>query len=365
MDFHQIPNITIDEIKKAHVADERIQNKYGVKYLQFWVNEQAGNVFCLVEGPDKATCESVHKMAHGHVACAIVEVDPSYYSLIMGENVRIDQGLVQHEDGEVDPGYRSILVVTMEGKPAPKSKNLDFLKTPVKAREAVLAAFSKFKGRVVRLSGDDNLICVFNYPDDALACAKETQSRLSAANKKIKKGDHKVSFSIGLGAGQPVTISNEFIEETIRLARRLSQVAGEGQLLLSSMIREVCDEVRTNTRKKIRVLNVTEEGFLSQLFGIIDARLRDENFNIESLVHEIGISRPQLYRKIRELSGKAPNDLIRDLRLDKAMSLLRRKDGNIAEIAFKVGFSNPSYFAKCFARRFNCQPSRFVAAVAA
>src|SRR5689334_23490640 len=106
MDLHRIPRITIAEAKKAHVADELIQQKYGVKYLQFWCNEQAGTLFCLVEGPDKKTVEDVHQMAHGHVACAVVEVDPSFYSTIMGDNVRIDQGLVHRTSGEVDAGYR-------------------------------------------------------------------------------------------------------------------------------------------------------------------------------------------------------------------------------------------------------------------
>jgi hypothetical protein len=72
MDLHKFPHITIDEAKSAHVADERIQRQYGVKYLQYWVNEEAGIVFCLVEGPDKDAVESVHRTAHGHVACAVV-----------------------------------------------------------------------------------------------------------------------------------------------------------------------------------------------------------------------------------------------------------------------------------------------------
>jgi hypothetical protein len=54
MDFHKIENITLDAVRMAHSADEAIQDRYGVKYHQFWVNEEAGSVFCLVEGPDAA-----------------------------------------------------------------------------------------------------------------------------------------------------------------------------------------------------------------------------------------------------------------------------------------------------------------------
>ena len=73
MDYHKIDNITIEDVKTAHMADVAIQDKYGVKYHQFWVNQEAGSVFCLVEGPDKKTCELVHQMAHGNIACALTD----------------------------------------------------------------------------------------------------------------------------------------------------------------------------------------------------------------------------------------------------------------------------------------------------
>jgi len=55
MDIHKSAEITIEDVKKAHVADKSIQDRYGVKYHQFWVNKEAGMVFCLCEGPDKET----------------------------------------------------------------------------------------------------------------------------------------------------------------------------------------------------------------------------------------------------------------------------------------------------------------------
>jgi AraC-like DNA-binding protein len=362
MDFHKFPGITIEEAKKAHSADERIQRKYGVKYLQFWVNEEAGTVFCLVEGPDKLTCESVHQMAHGHIACAMVEVDPSYYALIMGENNCIDHGLVHHENGSVDLAYRSILAVTLQGRPdETNSKDYEYLKTPLQARDLVLKSVLKFKGRVVKLTGDDSLVSVFDSAMQAAGCAKEIQTGLVLQRQNANAKDGGVSFAIGLSAGQPLTEKNEFIEETIRLAKRLSHIAGEDRILVSSLIHELCEgEPSTNGGPVMKSLSASEETFITNLFSILDARLSDENFNIESLGRAIGISRTQLYRKILALTGKSTNDLIRDLRMDKALSLLRRKSGNISEIAFEVGFSNPSYFSKCFAGKFGCPPSKFI-----
>jgi hypothetical protein len=68
MDFHQFESITVEDVKKAHIADISVQEKFGVKYHQFWVNEVSGSVFCLVEGPDTKTCELCHQVAHGNIA---------------------------------------------------------------------------------------------------------------------------------------------------------------------------------------------------------------------------------------------------------------------------------------------------------
>lgn len=92
MDFHKIENITIEDVKSAHIADKKVQDKYGVKYHQFWVNHEAGTVFCLMQGPDKESCEAVHREAHGNIACAMTEVEPGLYEMIMGPGQKIDHG---------------------------------------------------------------------------------------------------------------------------------------------------------------------------------------------------------------------------------------------------------------------------------
>src|SRR5688572_33295233 len=102
MDFHKGLFVTVEDVKNAHIADERIQEKYGVKYHQFWVNEEAGAVFCLMEGPDKEACAAVHREAHGNIACSIVEVEPGFFNTLMGNGHRVDNGLVIYDDGMVD-----------------------------------------------------------------------------------------------------------------------------------------------------------------------------------------------------------------------------------------------------------------------
>src|SRR5262245_41995400 len=95
MDFHKFAHVTLEDVKTAHTADVAVQEKFGVKYHQYWVNQEAGTVFCLCEGPDKETCEAVHQTAHGNIACALVEVQPGFFELFMGKRPPIDpQGLV-------------------------------------------------------------------------------------------------------------------------------------------------------------------------------------------------------------------------------------------------------------------------------
>jgi uncharacterized protein DUF4242 len=71
---HHIEGLTADAVAHAHEADVKTQAKYGVKYLRYWFDEQAGKVFCLVEAPNKEAAIAVHREAHGLVADEIIEV---------------------------------------------------------------------------------------------------------------------------------------------------------------------------------------------------------------------------------------------------------------------------------------------------
>jgi hypothetical protein len=74
MDVHDIPGVTAEAVAGAHAADVRVQGKYGVNYKHYWVDEEAGKVFCLVDAPDRDTATRVHREAHGLVAHTLHEV---------------------------------------------------------------------------------------------------------------------------------------------------------------------------------------------------------------------------------------------------------------------------------------------------
>jgi hypothetical protein len=75
MDVHTITGgVTADDVAKAHMADLQTQGKYDVRYLRYWVDEQQGKVFCLVEAPSEDAASAVHREAHGLVADDVFQV---------------------------------------------------------------------------------------------------------------------------------------------------------------------------------------------------------------------------------------------------------------------------------------------------
>ncbi len=75
MDIHKnVKGVTSEKLADAHRRDLEVQDKYGVKYLKYWYNEDEGTVFCLCEAPNKEAAQAVHREAHGGVADEVIEV---------------------------------------------------------------------------------------------------------------------------------------------------------------------------------------------------------------------------------------------------------------------------------------------------
>lgn len=99
-----------------------------------------------------------------------------------------------------------------------------------------------------------------------------------------------------------------------------------------------------------------DKTFVTRLREIIQQHLADSDFSVEWLGEEIGLSRVQLYRKVKVLTGKTPVELLRKARLMKARTMVTTTDRSIAEIAYATGFTSPSYFNKCFKDEFGVSP---------
>ena len=125
---------------------------------------------------------------------------------------------------------------------------------------------------------------------------------------------------------------------------------------------ESSDEKQTeNTSEKEETDDATEIKkeplFIVRFKDVVEARLSNSDITVDDLAEAMNLSRVQLYRKVKAISGSSPNELLRTARLNRAYQLLLTTDKNISEVAYDVGFTAPSYFTKCFKDEFGVSPS--------
>ena len=100
-----------------------------------------------------------------------------------------------------------------------------------------------------------------------------------------------------------------------------------------------------------------DKQFITNILEYVHENINDPALNVENLADELLISRSKLYRKIKALTGLTANEFIKKIRLEKAKQFLENSDYSISEVSFKVGFSSPSYFTKCYKMQFGILPT--------
>ncbi|SDJ83331.1 Signal transduction histidine kinase [Catalinimonas alkaloidigena] len=103
-----------------------------------------------------------------------------------------------------------------------------------------------------------------------------------------------------------------------------------------------------------------DQKFLADLTRLIQERLAEPELNVNALAREVGLSRVQLYRKVKALLGVGISDYIKTQRLQRAKTLLQQQELTVAEVAYAVGFSSPAYFSTVFKSQFDQSPSEFI-----
>ncbi len=361
MDFHLGEEIKIEDTKRAHLKDLAVQAKYDVKYLQYWVNENEGKVFCLMQGPDKESIMATHREANNLEPCNIIEVDGGMYSAFMAYGQDLDDDIVMKSPEEPDIGYRFILTLDIISLTSiKKTINFEKLKFPEKPRKIAGDIINKYQGRILQQLQNDCLIATFYTPESVVQCAVGIKSEFDTKILSSKENGWNIKFKMGISVGQPVTEQeNQIFEKAIAQSYRLCKIAESGEIMTSILVGKLsvfCDQ--EIEKKTLNTINEAEQAFLDRLFTVVEGHYPDEMFNVESLSREIGVSRPHLYRKLRSLTGSSPVTFIRDLRLGKALNLIKQRKKNITEIALDVGINNASYFAKCFHDKYGILPSQ-------
>lgn len=99
---------------------------------------------------------------------------------------------------------------------------------------------------------------------------------------------------------------------------------------------------------------------MEQLIKAVNQNMADSDFGIEQLSSELGVSRSQLHRRMKNLTGIGAGEFVRNMRLEQAARLLMEKKLNVSQVAYSVGFSNLGHFSKIFRQHFGSYPSEYV-----
>jgi class 3 adenylate cyclase len=243
MDIHELGEASVEDVAKAHVADLEAQEKHGVNYLKYWVNEKCGKVFCLVEAPNAEAANSCHREAHGLVAQKIIEVQPELADGFLGRDIETNPAgavlLPGDASDERDPGIRTVLFTDIvDSTTLTQSLGDEAAMALFDVHNTVVRnALANLGGREVKHTGD-GIMASFISAAAAVKCATQIQRELAKHTENQRERPIKVR--IGAAAGEPVEQHDDLFGCTVQLAARLCSYASPEQILVSNAIAELC-----------------------------------------------------------------------------------------------------------------------------
>lgn len=153
----------------------------------------------------------------------------------------------------------------------------------------------------------------------------------------------------GIDSGADVYLLKPFDMKVLR--SQLKQLVSSRQILFNKYFNDIS---KVNLSQHTTSL---DKEFILNVLQYINKNISDPDLNVENIAEELFLSRSQLYRKIKALTGETANEFLRKIRLERAKQIIENSDESISEISYKVGFSSPSYFSKCFKSHFGVLPT--------
>jgi len=245
MDIHEFPGgiITPEEVAKAHAQDLAVQEKYGVSYHKYWVNEKAGKAFCLCHGPSAEAAEAVHREAHGRVAQKIIQVEPNVADLFMGGSELDASGAVMLQGAKADtrdPAIRTILFTDIVGSTSLTRKMGDEAAMKVlRVHDSIVRqGLDEMGGREIKHLGD-GIMASFVSAAAAVKCATRIQQEIKKHGEENEA--NAFQLRVGIAAGEPVEHHDDLFGCTVQLAARLCAHARPEEILVSNVVAELCE----------------------------------------------------------------------------------------------------------------------------
>lgn len=362
MDRHDVSEtVTAENVAQLHQEDLKIQEKFGCRGLTYWFDEKRKTAFCLIEAPDAKAIQKMHNEAHGQVPHRVIEVDASIVESFLGriEDPEKAQNTVLNIIN--DPAFRTIMVIELKRSSLLQNDAAQFKLSLHNYSNAVLNLVNVYDGQPVKLS-EAHFLVSFKSVSNAVHAALDIQSLLKEFLNDIN--NDKIRLKIGLSAGVPVTEKKLIFEDTVKLAERMCTII-KGKIIVSSEVKELYNSENSDALcegENIFSLTQTDEKFLTLLMDYTESAWSNTNLKVDDFSKPMGCGKSQLYRKMILLTGKSPNTFIKHYRLNEAITLLNKNICNVSEIAYLTGFSSPSYFSKCFQKRYGHLPSNYLPA---
>jgi AraC-like DNA-binding protein len=360
MDRHDVSEtVTAENVAQLHQEDLKMQDQFGCRGLTYWFDNKRKTAFCLIEAPNVKAIHKMHNKAHGQVPNSIIEVEASIVESFLGRIEDPEKAKNTVLNIINDPAFRIIMVITVKRLSPKQMDTAQFRSFLHNCNNAVLNLLNVYEGKLVKQS-ENHFLVSFKSVSNAVHATFNIQSLLKEFKNDIYSD--KILIKIGLSAGAPVTEKKLIFEEAIKLAERMCQII-KGETIVSSEVSELYNSENSNALNKtenVIFLTQTDEKFLTLLMDYTESMWSNTNLKVNDFSKPVGYSKSQLYRKMILLTGKSPNTFIKEYRLNEALSLLNKNAGNVSEIAFETGFSSPSYFSKCFQKRYNHLPSDYL-----
>jgi DNA-binding response OmpR family regulator len=181
--------------------------------------------------------------------------------------------------------------------------------------------------------------------------AGETTARLPVIMLTAKDDDESKTEAMKRGANNYVTkpFSIEYLKACVE------QLLSQRELFRQRIV----VEEENSSDEYARQLDKRDRGFISSVHDIIDLHISEKEFNMDSIAQQLGVSRSSFFKKVKSLTGYSPMDLLKEYRMNKAEKLLRTTEHTISSIAFQSGFSDISYFGKCFRKKYGVSPKEY------
>lgn len=358
------------------------QNKLTEIFERFSQGENAKNPYYQGTGIGLALSKEIINLHHGVIraessegqgAAFVVELQmgkehyrPSEVDFYVGDTETVETvvaetvgatGNVTEEEAEIDTSLPTLLLVE-------DNKDLcQLIKLQLEDKLNIYIANNGAEGlKKVHLYHPDIVVTDQMMPEMSglemlKAIRKDFQiSHIPVIILTAKNDADAKTKAITLGANAYITkpFSKEY------LLARIEQLLGERKLFRDRIRQQMENQTETEKDNYEQFLVKKDVQFLEKIHQVIEENMDDSDFNIDTIAAGIGLSRSAFFKKLKSLTGLAPVDLVKEIRLNKSVELIKNTDMSVSEIAFSVGFKDSGYYSKCFRKKYNQTPREYM-----